>query len=419
MSLGLKIASFIFVIAAAIFPAVGYENASGLPNHAFRWPKGRIKIAISPSLSAFGNGIRSGSAVKEAILQSLQKWEDVANVDFEIVSTDVTTISPPGSVGDGVNVITIGNEPENLQAFTDDSVNAPALTRVFLDVKGNINEADVVLNPYQQYSSDRSVGTYDLETIFTHEIGHLLGLRHSNVPSATMNDGISKNNIGSFDARPNTLALDDITKIRGLYGTNPAILECCAVIKGKTIPSSNVWLQNPRTGVLVQMVKSNSEGIFEFRGLETGRYEVLVQPNASDDEQMSQMSAAHLGIVDASGATTYRVAPVQLGKTATFSLEYLSFAGQVAKRAVRVTRGQFYRIALAGKGLKSEMLFGSTNPKISLIPLNLESREFASGIPSLGFEMIIDSSVLPGQYSLFAENQNGVRNYFVGSVWVE
>ena len=120
---------------------------------------------------------------------------------------------------------------------------------MFYDNRGQISEADIVLNPMQAFSSDHSLGTYDLETVFTHEIGHFLGLKHSYVPSAAMFDGVHKNNVVVFDARPTTLSKDDVTKIRGLYGSAESTIECCAAIKGKAGELSLAWLQDVKTGL--------------------------------------------------------------------------------------------------------------------------------------------------------------------------
>jgi matrixin/putative peptidoglycan binding protein/hydrophobic W protein len=61
-------------------------------------------------------------------------------------------------------------------------------------------------------------GVFDTETVALHEIGHLLGLEHSNVAGAVMNP---------FYAGPRrALAQDDINGIRTLYGRRgPALLE--------------------------------------------------------------------------------------------------------------------------------------------------------------------------------------------------
>jgi len=415
MSFGPKTALFFIFVFAALAPASGYDNAIGTGARSLRWPKGPIKIAISTSLS-FGNGVRAGSSANEAFLRSLQKWEEVANIDFEIVSTEATAISPAGAYGDGISIVTIGGDPENILAFSKDAANAPALTRVFYDSRGQITEADIVLNPMQTFSSDHSPGTYDLETVFTHEVGHLLGLKHSYVPSAAMFDGVPKNNVSVFDARPTTLSKDDVTKIRGLYGAQESTIDCCAAIKGKAGELAWVWLQDVQTGALVQMIRSNVDGEFEFNGLEFGRYEAFVQP--IDREGLA--SATRLGERRVEGIDT--IPPIRLSANITsgFALEYIGFTGQVSKRALRVSRGQLYRITVAGKGLGQDGLsFGATNRKIGLMPLRLDTRDVPGGMSAIGLEMNIDSRIQPGQYSIFAEDRNGNRRYFVGAIWVE
>ncbi|PYS86968.1 MAG: hypothetical protein DMF62_13965 [Acidobacteria bacterium] len=416
MSFGPKTGLFFIFVVAALVPASGYDNAMGTGARSLRWPKGPIKIAISTSLSAFGTGIRSGSSANEAFLRSLQKWEEVANIDFEIVSTEASAISPSGAYGDGISIVTIGSDSENILAFAKDNANAPALTRVFYDNHGQITEADMVLNPVQAFSSDHVPGTYDLETVFTHEIGHLLGLKHSYVPSAAMFDGVLRNSVVVFDAHPNTLSKDDVTKIRGLYGPPVSSIECCAAIKGKAGELSMAWLQDTQTGALVQMIRSNADGEFEFNGLEFGRYEVFAQPVDKD----GLTPATDLGERKVDGIDTIPAIRLSANRTSSFALEYIGFTGQVSKRALRVSRGQLYRVTVAGKGLGQDGLsFGATTRKIGLTPLRLDTRDVPGGMSAVGLEMNIDSTIHQGQYSIFAEDRAGNRRYFVGAIWVE
>src|SRR4051794_17522431 len=117
MSIGPKISSLLILLVAAFDSAAGFDSSIDRLPHSLRWQKGPIKISISSSLTAFGNGLRPGSSVNEALIRSFQKWEEAANVQFDLVSTDDTAISPSGNVGDGVSIITIGSDTENLLAF--------------------------------------------------------------------------------------------------------------------------------------------------------------------------------------------------------------------------------------------------------------------------------------------------------------
>lgn len=78
----------------------------------------------------------------------------------------------------------IGDTPENQQAIGE----AIAITvNLFVDDgSGTILKSDIIFNPSLQFSTTLASGTYDIQSIVTHELGHVLGASHSGVLSATM-----------------------------------------------------------------------------------------------------------------------------------------------------------------------------------------------------------------------------------------
>lgn len=78
-----------------------------------------------------------------------------------------------------------------------------------------INDADIVTNPSKNFSvpGDTCSGQeFRLEGVMVHEVGHALGLGHTNVGGATMFPSVSACNNG-----PASTASDDEAAIRDLY----------------------------------------------------------------------------------------------------------------------------------------------------------------------------------------------------------
>jgi predicted Zn-dependent protease len=79
-----------------------------------------------------------------------------------------------------------------------------------------INDADVYTNTkYKYYSSgeaDGCSGEYDIEGIMVHEVGHVIGIGHSNVAGATMYPSVAACNAGN-----RSLEADDIAAKNDLY----------------------------------------------------------------------------------------------------------------------------------------------------------------------------------------------------------
>src|SRR5688572_28637610 len=217
-----------------------------------RWKNGVIRVAVSASLLRESSNIKSGSDVTGAVRRSLEAWSRIANVEFVQVSSDKLNVSPSGPAGDGVSLITVAQSAENVLLFAPDPANAAATTRIFYGRRGEISEADIVLNPYQQFSTDGTFGTFDLESTLTHEIGHLLGLGHSTVLGATMSANYGRNGLfGLQNFTSRTLSIADIAAARAIYGNaNSEASDCCGsvsghvAVTGRTLKGALVWLED-------------------------------------------------------------------------------------------------------------------------------------------------------------------------------
>lgn len=210
-------------------------------NLQVRWLNKTINVALSASLTSPGPNIKPGSDVLGAAHRAMSRWSSVANIKFIESSSNANSISPTTG-GDGISLITIADTPENNAAFAGSS--STGRTRVFYDsATGSISEADVVINAHPvsadglpaQFSTDGTPGTYDLESAFTHELGHLLGLEHSGVIAATMQARQGVNGLYSLPSMSNrTLSEDDRAAVRGIYGPHDGL----GALEGKISNSS-------------------------------------------------------------------------------------------------------------------------------------------------------------------------------------
>lgn len=391
---------------------------------SLRWKTLKIPIALSLSLIRPNPNLKIDSDAENAVRSSLETWEKAANVEFDVIWTDLQTVSPSGNLGDGVNLITIAQTAENLSMFAGETKDVSARTRVFFSRKGFINEADIVLNPYQQFSTDGAIGTFDLEATVTHELGHLLGLEHSSIASSTMYDRQGKNGIfdlPAFGAR--TLAEDDLTAVRSLYGANDAE-ECCGRLLGKLVQSngkpiknSQLWVEEAENGRVIGGVSADSDGSFEFKALPSGTYRLYAQ-NAKDKNNSS--TAVEVGEIEIKKGKTANVFKKLKNAAKDFSLQFIGLNAQLSELSIPLDGGKSYTIYVGGKNLDAEnfrIVFNS--PYFNVAPESIMRQDFGSEMSVISFEVNVKAKIPVGQYSFALQKTNGASQYFVGGLTVE
>lgn len=406
------------------------SNGEAAKSARLMWKTNTISIALSPSLLTIQQNIKFDTDILGAVRRSLTTWESVANIKFVEVPTEKLAVSPAGQSGDGVSLITVAPAAENLLLFGEDASEISAKTRVFYNRKGIITEADIALNPYVQFSTDGTVGSFDLEATLTHEIGHLLGLEHSHLPGATMQAHQGKNGIYNLQQTASrTLSESDIANVRALYGAPAADVNCCGIVKGKiTLKTKEtaaveadgfqLWLEDAKTGKVHAGTMTKSDGTFSLEGLAAGKYRVFAQDTGEKSVNRKQVySGGELGEINVEAGKTAVLEKQLSVRERSFSLNYVGFNGQISNISVAVNSGKSFVIYLGGKNLHPEQLTVAANsPYVRITPDTTNALNFGEEISALSFEVSLKPGTPAGEYSLRVQNKDGETAYFIGGL---
>lgn len=442
----LLIAAMIWSQAPARAYTLQYTDASS--RSQLKWPTHTINIAFSSSLSTLPSNIKAGSDVVGALRRALANWSEVADIEFIEAASKEQSISEAGGSGDGISLITVAGTPENIAPFTGAASEMSGRTRVFFTRSGSITEADIVLNPYQQFSTDGTSGTYDLEATFMHEIGHLLGLEHSSVVGATMQPRQGKNGIYSLPAyTPRTLAEDDRAGARAIYGMRPETAKPRGSITGTIthhtgapVFGANVWAEESATGRIAASSITLSNGTFRMENLLPGTYQIKAEAldgPVSANEIASQRGAyaglaassllsfrtTEIGQARVTADRTVRLNAQLSNQTSQLNPTLIGFNGQLSTLAVPLAPGRLYTIYIGGDGLNLKRLVEGgitvTSPYLSVNQASMMQQQFGAGIHVISFDVAVNENAPAGDYSLRIQATTGEVAFIVGGLTVD
>lgn len=389
---------------------------------SLRWKKQVIQIAVSTSLTQPNTNIKTNSDVLGALTRSLEAWGHAANIEFQLVTSDKQNISPIDRFGDGVSLITIAQSPENLLLFARDPFSEAARTRIFYNRRGFITETDIVLNPFQQFSTDGTYGTFDLEKTFAHEIGHLLGLKHSAVMGSLMSDKVDRNTTLKFPGfNLSLLSESDVSAIRDLYGVDDN--ECCGIVRGKLLLQSGkparrtvVWAEDNMTGRVIGLAETLADGSYRIGGLNTGEYVIYWQRK----EANSPIATGKLGNITTEKNDVQFAAQKLNTIRPEILLSHIGLNMQLGDSAVDVSAGGEYTIVLGGKNINVNSISLEFNsPYLQAENSSIREEDFGDDIDVISFLLKVDEETPAGIYSIFARDKDGRRTAMIGAISVQ
>lgn len=272
-----------------------------VPTH---WPNGSVTWQINP---ATGSNVHTsgGANVTTVIQNSFNTWNQTPLVGAQVLNALAVTQGPNTNVtdpnaSDCVNVISFtasssAGFPTGAIAFTaiTTSYGTPPTfyscttspTTRTCNLASCLIDADIVFNPSEQFSTTTPAltGDFDVQSVATHEIGHLLGLDHSGISHAMM---YPFGDVGVGQQR--ALAVDDAAGIAFLYpaanfSSVTGSISGTITLNGNGAFAAHVVAVDSATGDAVVDGLSNLDGTYKLQGLPPSTYNVLVLPLSPDD----------------------------------------------------------------------------------------------------------------------------------------
>jgi len=246
-----------------------------------------LNYSINSVFPDNSNGVPriSRSAILKAVNDAFSTWNGITTAKFNF-NYQGETIEQHAHI-DGENVVSF-NDDEYLFGEGVLAITAKTLKLGPTDEETQILDADIIFNPYFAnhelwnfgIADDiNNVGYFDIQSITTHEIGHILGLLHSGVHNSTMWFEMSQ----GIDAR--SLEQDDKSWASYMY---PEPGNNFGSISGHITYGYDDALTEPIAGALVLAINtstndtihsySDADGNYIVPGLPGGYYNVYIEP---------------------------------------------------------------------------------------------------------------------------------------------
>ena len=430
-------------IMAAQQPAKAFTrsrtNLNG--NFLFRKDNNNLQFRINDQTTAgltstTGNvTISADSTPIQALQVAMTAWSSVTTASITFLPPLLTSVT--NSLFDNQNVITFADTPAN-RSITGDALAVTNPTGV--RQSGEIIDADILFNPKLAYSTTLKTGTYDIQTIATHELGHTLGVDHSGLLGATMFFAARQAN-----ALLSMLTADDVAFASSTYPRESfaamfgSISGAISLDSGSPVVDALVTAADSSTGIVVGAV-SAADGSYTIAGVPPGHYMLYAEP--MDGPVMpSQFGSIPTG-ANTNFTTTFlggnaspQVLTVTAGQITTASLTVaagtpllnitLGAAGPVNGittffgGASVLYPGQTLDFAVVGHGLNDTSITENTisflGAPITIQKGSLTVTKTTSGTPVLLFTVQVAPDAKPGLYTLLVRSASSAAVYSGGA----
>lgn len=348
------------VVAMALVLA-GFMRISFEPGSApFAWAEHNVSYV----LHADGSADVDDPSDLAAVRLGFREWEELAGSSIAF-SEDLAADDERRDYEEFDVHLVIWDEDGSTGLFPSGS-SIVALTPLIAGRDtGQLFDADIIFNGALRFSTDLQGGTFDVQSVATHEAGHFIGFDHAGGPLATMNSTVIS---GSDTAR--SLSRDEEAAAVHVYpgpGVQRGRITGTVLLLGAGgVRFGQVVAVDDSTGEFAAGAVTDAGGNYALEGLPAGTYSVYAEP--LDGPFRASATIALKAQTADSFATTWGPGSITIGAggqgDATFAVDPTVAFTIADSSGARLAAGDSTSFLVRGAGLA----------------LTLESRVTGSGV---------------------------------------
>jgi hypothetical protein len=403
----LKRYGFIFFILLLSQIAAAYTRITTSSGQNPKWSSMPISYWINEKGLP---GISNGSDMA-AVQASFRTWENIQTASIQFTYKGTT---PAATVGrDGQNVVTFIDTSAPLGS----SIIAATFS-FFKTENGRLlfDESDIAVNPSMDFSASGETNKFDIQSVLTHEVGHLLGLDHAGLISSVM---VPFGAPSQLDQR--TLAYDDIAGVIEIY-PNPSTLPATGQIRGMIQADAG-----PIFGAHVVAVDSNGtavvstlsqrDGSYVLRFVPPDTYRVYAEPldGPVTKQNLGGGSNGFFSSIKTNFGTTYfgnvsmlaDAATIDVAPNAVATADVQTFPASASGLnltrpafGIRISRGRTGTLTVGGVDITDGIVVTGSNPGLQFGALTFGGRVSSTAPTSVSMRLTLSPSTPLGPKNL-------------------
>ena len=441
-----------------VAPAYGYVRApdtvGGDGRAIFRiWGDGDlpIRFVINDQTSAALPNVEAGSDPLGTLRASFLPWQETPTSSIAFVDEGLTPLANAGfdrinliSMVDEANFVPLGVLGLTLSFTSPNGGNIGGADGLVVrdTFPGQILDSDIIFNRNEMFSTNDNEDLNDLGSVAVHEVGHLLGLDHITILTASMRPFTTTGNITG-----RTIDFDDAFAVTSIYpgvgaantaARRGAISGRVSTPGGVAVFAANVVAVDA-SGRSLTATLTLPDGSFMLHELFPGNYTVFAEPldgpierndflNFISEFQTSGATpSANFPTVFLGGADAPTPVTVSAQQTQTVNLAVndgqppalnITNLGRITREGgsirIRSSRGEVLTpgeeatIVVLGPGITTSTVITVSDPSITVTSAASDASRFGSFLAQFGggtgVNLIIPADAQPGGRNLMASN---------------